>query len=329
MLLARARRTLRERRLVRRGDRVLVAVSGGPDSVAMLDVLARLAPEFELALEVASVDHGIRPEAAAEVELARAHASRLALPFHALQVGVAARGGSLQARARAARYAALRELAGQLGAMRIAVGHTLSDQAETVLARLLRGAGPRGLSGIAPRRPDGVIRPLIDASRAEVRAWLEVHRLAFAEDPSNCDPRFQRARIRHRLLPALEAENPAVASHLARLADDARDLAALVRGRARRLLARAATEAGLDAAVLRAAPAAVRVEAFRCWGEGITGRPIRRAHLDALEAALQGRGHARLPGGWVATVGARETLLVGRESRLGDPRTLDVPKLSE
>lgn len=299
MLLARVRRTLRERRLVARGERVLVAVSGGPDSTAMLDVLARLAPELRLDLRVASVDHGLRAEAASEVAAVAGQAAALGLPFHALRVSVSGARGSLQDRARAGRYAALRALAAELDATRIAVGHTLDDQAETVLARVLRGSGPRGLAGIAPRRADGVIRPLIDATRAEVRAWLDGQRLSCVEDPSNVDPRFQRARIRASLLPALAAESPAIAQHLANLADDARALDALAQRSARRLLERAEREHGLDVAILLGAPRAARREALRAWGLARSGGTIGRAHLDAMEASLQGRGSARLPGGWV------------------------------
>jgi tRNA(Ile)-lysidine synthase len=294
----------------------------------MLDVLARLAPELGIALEVVSIDHGLRPEAGAEVELARAHAERRGLPFHALRISVPVGGGSFQARARAARYAALRELARQVGATKIAVGHTRDDQAETVLARLLRGAGPRGLSGIAPRRPDGVIRPLIDASRREVRAWIDAHALACVEDPTNLDARFQRARIRSRLLPLLEAENPAIAAHLAHLADDARALSHLARTRARRLLARATVEDGIDASILLGAHPAVRVEALRIWAEALSGKRMRRAHLEALEAALRGKGEARLPEGWVvrrvasgALVASSETFERGREKRRRDTKS--------
>jgi tRNA(Ile)-lysidine synthase len=312
MLLARVRRTLRERRLVRRGDRVVVAVSGGPDSTAMLDVLARLAPELELSIVAACVDHGLRASAGGELALARAQAARLGVPFHALRVEVAPRG-SLQAAARAARYEALRSLAAACDARRIAVGHTRDDQAETVLARLLRGSGPRGLAGIAPRRADGVIRPLIDATREQVRLWNDAHGLVAAEDPSNVDPRFQRSRIRHDLLPALEAESPALRAHLARVADDSRALAGLARREAARLLRRAARpDGGLDAPALGRALAAARREALRAWGEATTGRNLRRAHLDAMESALQGRGYARLPGGW--SVRLEDATLVARRA---------------
>lgn len=292
---------MRERRLLGPGDRVLVAVSGGPDSMALLDVLARLAPELDLGLEAASVDHGLRAGASQEIALAAAHAARLGLPHHVLRVELAARG-SVQARARTARYAALRDLAGAIGASRIAVGHTRDDQAETVIARLLRGSGLRGLAGIAPRRADGVIRPLIDASRRQTRSWCEAHDIAFAEDPSNIDGRFQRARIRARVLPALQAENAAIGGHLAALADDARALAAMVSTAARGLLAQACGPDGsLDRELLRGAPAPVRREALRVWAQQLPGGgAIRRPHLDAMDLVLQGKGQARLPGGWTA-----------------------------
>lgn len=266
--------------------------------MAMLDVLARLARPLGIAIEAAAIDHGLRAEAGGEIALARAHAEELGIPLHVERVELAGKG-SIQARARAARYAALRAIAERIGARRIAVGHTQDDQAETVLARMLRGSGPRGLAGIAPRRADGVIRPLIDATRAETRSWCEAHGIAFADDPSNADPRFQRARIRHQLMPALTGESPAIAAHLAAIADDARALSAMARRAAARLVRQAGPD-WIDAERLARAPEPVRREALRAWGEGLTGRTIRRAHLDALERALQGRGEARLPSGWVA-----------------------------
>jgi tRNA(Ile)-lysidine synthase len=305
MLLARVRRTIRERRLIERHARVLVAVSGGPDSTAMLDVLARLRRELDLDLVAASVNHGLRREADSEIELVGQQADRLGVPFHVLRVTVEPRG-SLQAKARTARYAALTELAKQCGAVRIAVGHTKDDQAETVVARLLRGSGPRGLAGIAPKRADGVIRPLIDATRQDVHAWNEGHGLVFANDPSNENRRFQRVRIRHELLPQLAEESPAIIAHLANLADDSRALVSLSRREASRLLRRAIIDdTTLDVGNMRKAPVAARREAIRSWAESISGRTIRRAHLDAIELALQGRGEAVLSGGWIVTLGKR------------------------
>jgi tRNA(Ile)-lysidine synthase len=298
VLLARVRRTLRERRLVGPGDRVLVAVSGGPDSVAMLDVLARLSVPLRLTLEVATVDHGLRASAGLEVELVRAHAERLALPFHACRVDVAIAGASVQARARAARYEALLGLAASRGASKISVGHTRDDQAETVLQRLLRGSGPRGLAGIEPAREDGVFRPLLDASRAQVDAWVKGHGLPCVQDPSNADPKHQRARVRHGLLPALQQENPAIVAHLARLADDLRALTRDADAEAAAVLVGAAAGPFLDSGSIRGAAPAVRVAALRAWGEAVTGASLGRAHVEALERALRGHGAAWLPRGW-------------------------------
>lgn len=281
------------------GDRVLIACSGGPDSVAMTDVLAGLAGELRLDLLVASVDHGLRADALADVEVAHALASRLGLPFHVLRVTVSP-GPSVQAQARTARYHALKRLAAAHGARRIAVGHTRNDQAETVLARMLRGAGLEGLAGIAPRRADGVVRPLLDCTRDDVRAHL-VHRgLSAAEDRSNRDPRFERVRLRHTVVPMLAAEDPRVVEHLANLADDARDAARLVRREARRTLAASLTEDGtLSAAVLRSANPAARRIALRRWVEASTGVRPGRAHLEALDRAASRGGEVLVSGGYV------------------------------
>src|SRR5262245_5064280 len=160
-LTGKALATVRRHGLLRGGETVLVAVSGGPDSVALLDVLVQLAPGLGVRLAVAHVDHGLRAESGDDAEFVRALAERLGVPFHLERVHV--RKGppweGLEAEARRARHAALELRAGAVGATRIATGHTADDQAETVLMRLLGGAGPRGLAGIAPVR--GLyIRPL-------------------------------------------------------------------------------------------------------------------------------------------------------------------------
>ena len=136
-------RTLREECGVVRGDRILAAVSGGPDSMALLDVLARLAPKLGFEVAAHGVDHGLRPEARAELDLAEQHARRLAVPFGRSLVDVEA-GGNLQARARTARYGALERAQRDSGATLLATAHHADDRAETVLLRLMRGAGPRG-----------------------------------------------------------------------------------------------------------------------------------------------------------------------------------------
>ena len=162
--------TIADHELLRAGDRVIVAVSGGPDSMALLHALWELRARLGLTLEVAAVDHGLRADAAREVQLVRERAEALGLPFSAVSVDVTAerrrrRGASLQDAARDARLRALGELARAHGADRVALGHQADDQAETVLYRIIRGTGVGGLAGI-PHRRDVFVRPLLDVTRA-------------------------------------------------------------------------------------------------------------------------------------------------------------------
>lgn len=190
--------------MVRGGDLVLVAVSGGPDSVALLDVLADLAPRLDLRLAVIHVHHGLRDDADRDAEMAQSHADRRGLPFHLERVEVRRTPpwDGLEAEARRARLLALDARAGAIGADRIATGHTADDQAETVLMRLLDGAGPRGLSGIAATR-DRLIRPLLSSRRSDVIAHLRARGLTWIDDASNDDVRIRRNRVRHEALPYL------------------------------------------------------------------------------------------------------------------------------
>ncbi|HET9554167.1 MAG TPA: tRNA lysidine(34) synthetase TilS, partial [Anaeromyxobacteraceae bacterium] len=209
------------RRLAGPGDPILVALSGGRDSMALLAALAALR-DRGLAGELSAlhVDHGLRPGVAAEAAVARNACARLGVPCRSVEVTVGP--GNVQAAARRARYAALREEAARRGAARIATGHTRTDQAETVLLRLLRGAGARGLSGIPPRRGP-IVRPLIDRSRGEGTAFLERLGLPWCDDPSNDTARYARNRLRQGLWPLLLELSPAVEAALARTADLLRD----------------------------------------------------------------------------------------------------------
>ncbi|HXG14757.1 MAG TPA: tRNA lysidine(34) synthetase TilS, partial [Calidithermus sp.] len=203
-LLATVRTTLRRHAMLADGDGVVVAVSGGGDSTALLYLLHRLASERDLRLTAVHVDHGLRPGSGAEADHVRRLGARLGVPVAAVRVTVE-RTGSLQDAARRARYAALEAEASRLGAARIAVGHTLDDQAETVLMRLLQGSGLRGLAGIRPVR-GRVIRPLLAVRRSDLRAVLAEAGLDWIEDPSNEDRRFLRTRIRLEVLPRLARE---------------------------------------------------------------------------------------------------------------------------
>jgi tRNA(Ile)-lysidine synthase len=205
------------------GESVLVACSGGADSSAMLDALARLAPPRSLRLHVAHVDHGMREGSSAEAEPVRAAALARGLPFTELTVTVASSGSSLQDRARDARHAALETLADNLGASAIAIAHTADDQAETVLMRALGGATPRALAAMGERR-GRLARPLLRVWRADVVAYCLALGLEVLDDPSNADPRFLRTRVRLELIPALERVFPAARRRLCVLADHQRRL---------------------------------------------------------------------------------------------------------
>lgn len=225
------------------GEMVLVAVSGGPDSVALLDVLAELAPRLDLRLAVGHVHHGLRPEAETDADLARAHAERLGLAYFLERVSVRRTPPweGLEAEARRVRLAALEARAHAIGADRIATGHTADDQAETVLMRLFDGAGPRGLSGIAASR-GRLIRPLLASRRAAVLAHLTGRGLDWAEDASNRDPSLRRNRIRHEVLPYLaQVCGPAITESLCRSAALSRALVDDLEQRARAELTRLAT----------------------------------------------------------------------------------------
>jgi tRNA(Ile)-lysidine synthase len=186
--------------------------------MATLHVLSILRSRFAFGLFAHGVDHGLRPAADSELDVAEGFARSLDVPFSRSRVAVEP-GGNLQARARKARWDALRAAAAATGADRIATGHHADDRAETVLIRILRGTGAAGL-GVLPPLDGDRIRPIYRARRADVEAHIARHQLPFATDPSNASPRFLRARVRHDVMPVLERLNPKVVEHLCRLADE-------------------------------------------------------------------------------------------------------------
>jgi tRNA(Ile)-lysidine synthase len=201
---------------LRSGEHVLIACSGGPDSTALVDVLARLAAPRQWVLTVAHVDHGLRPESAKEAHHVGEFVAQYDLPFYPLQVKVASKG-SLQDQARQARYTALQELCKQIDADVIATGHTADDQAETVLMQMLRSATPHSLAGMVPRG-DHIARPLLEMWRKDIVAYCQALDLPFINDPSNLDQRFLRVAVRHEVLPNLERQFPAAKRRLVTLA---------------------------------------------------------------------------------------------------------------
>ena len=217
-LLRIVERTIREEGLAKRGDRIVVGVSGGPDSMALAHGLWHLRERVGVELVAVGVDHGLRAEAGAELDIAEQFLGGLGMGFErvAVQVG---HGGNLMARAREARYAVLREAKERLGASAIAIGHHADDRAETVVIRLLQGAGPAGLAVLSARSAD-VIRPMIRARRADVMLHVERHSVPFSEDPSNRDTKHLRAAVRAEVMPMLQRFSPQVVKHLCDLAED-------------------------------------------------------------------------------------------------------------
>jgi tRNA(Ile)-lysidine synthase len=217
--------------LLRPGLRLAVGLSGGADSVALVRALAERSGELGLVLHAAHLHHGLRGEEAdADLAFARALAGELGLAFHEARVdtrGEAGKAGeTIEEAARRLRYGWFRELMASGEVDAVATAHTRDDQAETVLAKFLRGAWTEGLSGIHPKLegPEGrILRPLLSATRAEVEAYLKALGQGWREDSSNRHLTFTRNRLRHELLPLLEGWNPRLREHLAQMAELARD----------------------------------------------------------------------------------------------------------
>ena len=277
----------REHGLLRPGP-IVLAVSGGTDSTALVLLLAELRETFGLVLHVAHFDHRARPESAAADA---AFVANLANHVGAtLRAGRAQRAPKSEDDARRARYEFLRRVAAEAGAAAIATGHTRDDQAETVLLHLTRGSGIAGLAGMRPER-DGITRPLLAIGRAETTAVCAAAGITPREDETNTSLRFARNRVRLRVLPELERINPRVREALARFADAAAEVA----------VTDAVAEApvgDLDVARLPSGPARERVLA-EAW-RAATGRVLTSAHRDALLRLVSTTAGTRaldLPGG--------------------------------
>jgi tRNA(Ile)-lysidine synthase len=308
--------------MARAGDRVVAAVSGGADSVALLHLLVSLGREIGLHVHVAHLDHRWRGAgSAADRAFVQALAAGLGLEAtcEAADPGGADLAGlGPEGRAREIRRRFLERVAREVGAGRIATGHTLDDQAETVLLRLLRGSGARGLGGIAPVR-GAWIRPLLGASRRQVRDWLVRQGLAWREDPTNDAPAYERNRVRHRLIPLLEQEfRGRLRERLAAAADLLRDDDAFLEQAAAERYGEIA-EASADGVslpvrvLLGEPPALARRLLRRALQEarGGTDPPARRTLERVRDLVAGERGPADLAGGLRAEVRG-DRLRIGR-----------------
>ena len=221
--------TIRSRSMLSHGDRIIVAVSGGPDSVSLLSVLAALRLSWGLHLMVVHFDHGLRGrESTGDAEFVKDLCEQLevAVAVKHLNLRQASMGkpaSSLQQQAREARYEALFQMAEERAATKIAMGHTADDQAETVLMWMIRGSGTGGLGGIPAVRHPYIIRPLIETSREEILTYLSLRKFNFRMDSSNVKPMYFRNKIRHELIPILKRYNPRLINVLSRQADIVRE----------------------------------------------------------------------------------------------------------
>lgn len=211
MILDKVRVTIKKYNLIRKADKILIGVSGGPDSVALLLLLDSLRKELKITLHIAHLDHMLRKDSYKDEEFVRGLGRRFKIPVTSSQINVAAlaKKGSLEEIARKARFGFLFKVAKDIKAGKIALGHNLDDQAETVFMRILRGAGLCGLAGISPYRNIAgfdIIRPLIEVKRKEIEAFLKRKRIKPRLDLSNAKEIYFRNKIRNKLLPLLEKE---------------------------------------------------------------------------------------------------------------------------
>lgn len=297
------------RRLIDRDGRWLVAVSGGGDSVALLHLLVRFFDRAPGQLVVAHLDHGLRRGSRTDRTFVERLARSLDLEIHAERrdVGKARRRDESPGEAaRRVRREFLVETAGRFDCDGVVTGHTLDDQAETVLMRLARGAGAAGLAGI-PESRGLFVRPLLGLERVALRRWLRARQLEWREDPSNRDLRFDRNRVRERVVPLLESQlNPRAARHLAHAARMLRDDAAYLDRLAERHLAEASR-------VDRDGRPVLRVELVKAFEPVIARRvaliALKRAGVDARRI---GRKHIEALLGLTAPPGNREIHLPGK-----------------
>ena len=315
MPLSKIRTTITQHGMLSPGDRVVVAVSGGPDSVCLLRALLSLAPEYGLTLHVAHLDHQFRgDESAAEAAFVADLAMTLGIPATVESRDVPAycaeRGLSAQAGAREVRYRFLRQIAKSTGAHRVALGHTANDEAETLLMRLIRGAGVSGLSAIPPVR-ENIIRPLIDITREEVLAYLKEIGQDFVTDPSNQKPVYTRNRIRQEVLPVLERFNPRVVEALASAAEVLRDEDATMEASCARVMPGTVRDDGgavrIDRTVFNGLPTALRRRVLRkalplaCGDETAELSSVQTREALGFMADAQTGRTMELPGGFALT----------------------------
>lgn len=318
------------------GATIVVAVSGGPDSLCLLHLLRRIAPERRLRLHVAHLDHRLRPDSAADAAFVAQIAAEWEVPVSVGQADVGTiareRRTGIEETARAVRSHFLLETARSICADTIALGHTADDQAETVILRLLRGAGPSGLAAMRPSRPADaasdppthpsirLIRPLLETSRAEIEAYCTEQQLTPRYDSSNESPIFTRNRVRGYIIPLLKTYNPAIVATLGRTAR--------VCAEEDELLSELAEQVWAEIAQTDAGEVAFERQRWQQLHQALQRRLIRKAaqvldpaaeleakHIDAILAAIAiNRRRVQLPRGLWFVIGRTQLKLSRAET---------------
>ena len=222
-MIEKVKNAIKKHRMLNTGECVVVAVSGGPDSVALLKFLALISAEYGLTLIVAHLNHGLRKEADDEEQFVRRISEDMGIAFECRRVDISylrkGTGKSIEEVSREVRYQFLNDVVRKHHAQKIALGHNLNDQIETVLINFLRGSGPEGLKGMLPGRDTLYIRPLLAVSRKEILSFIESHKMQYVTDVSNMENLFLRNRIRNFLIPQLKKYNPNLEESLNNMAE--------------------------------------------------------------------------------------------------------------
>ncbi len=277
--------------MISSGDKVLAAVSGGADSVCMLHILNRLKSDLGFQLACAHVNHGLRGEAADKDEkFVKDLCKRLGIKCYTKTVDVAVLAEkeklTVEEAGRIVRYDFFAELKEKHGFSKVATAHNKNDNAETVLMRIIRGTGIDGLSGILYKREDGVIRPILDVSRAEIEEYCKIYNLEYCTDATNFDNDYTRNKIRNELIPFIEREfNSRVSDSLVRLANSAEEDSGFMQGYAERLYAR------LGSPLPGKSPNAIHIESFKMVQRSIGARILRLAAEKSAKGVKLERKH--------------------------------------
>jgi len=308
--LRKVKATISRYKMIQPGDLVVAAVSGGPDSVCLLHILHELKDKLLLHLVVAHFDHGLRPdEDESETSFVRELAGSLELPFETAKGHLLAKetAGSREEAARNARYAFLERVRKRHKAQKVALGHNLNDQAETILMRLLRGSGPSGLTGIPPCRDGSIIRPLIEIERHEIEKYLKAKKLPSVMDSSNTGTDYFRNAIRLELMPLLDRHQPQLAHLLGQTAEILRDEDSYMERIAqawlrKEIVLNPGKSCELSVASLLNLPVALRRRAAR-QAIGMVKKDLRRIgwdHIESIQRLVLGekpQAVLKLPGG--------------------------------